>query len=59
MWKLENYSNDKSKGYFRITKDGKRVADVFPYAADQDADWTIEAAQEIVDAMNKTAAKGV
>ena len=57
MWKLEDHTSGGFKGYMRITKDGKRVADVFPFAADQDADWTVEAAQEIVDNMNKRARK--
>jgi hypothetical protein len=52
MWKLEDYSNGR-KGYMRIIKDGKRVADVFPWAAEQDAEWTVEAAREIVDRMNE------
>lgn len=52
MWKLENHTHGH-KGYMRITKDGKRVADVFPFAAEQDGDWTVAAAQEIVDKMNK------
>lgn len=53
MWKLEDFTNGKSKGHMRITKDGKRVADVFPFAHDQDMDWTVRAAQEIVDRMNE------
>jgi hypothetical protein len=57
MWKVEDYSNGKSKGYLRITKDGKRVADVFPYATGQDVEWTLNAAQEIVDRMNEREAR--
>lgn len=53
MWKLEDYSDGKTKGYLRITKDGKRVADVFPYATGQDVEWTVEAAQQIVKQMNE------
>lgn len=53
MWQLIDHSDGKSKGYLRITKDGKRVADVFPYAAGQDVEWTVDAAQEIVDKMNE------
>ena len=56
MWKLENYSSNR-KGYMQITKDGKRVADVFPWAAEQDAEWTVQAAREIVDQMNERAAR--
>lgn len=52
-WKLEDFSDGKMKGYMRITKNGKRVADVFPYAPDQDPAWTVKAAQEIVDKMNQ------
>lgn len=52
MWQLIDNSNGKTKGYFRILRDGVRVADVFPYAPGQDVEWTIKAAQEIVDAMN-------
>lgn len=56
VWKLEDY-RDKSKGYMRITKDGRRIADVFPYAAGQDVEWTVEAAQKIVDKMNQREAR--
>jgi len=56
MWELIDHT-DKGKGYMRITKDGKRVADVFPFAADQDADWTVEAAREIVAKMNEREAR--
>lgn len=52
MWELIDHTGS-GKGYMRITKDGKRVADVFPFAADQDADWTVEAAREIVAKMNE------
>lgn len=52
MWKLEDCTKGR-KGYMRITKDGKRVADVFPFAVEQDAEWTVAAAREIVEKMNK------
>jgi hypothetical protein len=56
MWKLIDHTGT-GKGYMRITKDGKRVADVFPFAAEQDTEWTIEAAREIVDQMNEREAR--
>lgn len=52
MWKLEDHTNG-DRGYMRITKNGKRVADVFPFAAEQDADWTVDAAKEIVEKLNQ------
>ena len=53
MWQLIDNSDGKMKGYLRIMKDGKRVADVFPYAPGQDVEWTVKAAQQIVDQMNE------
>lgn len=50
-WKLLDHS-DKAKGYLRITCDGKRVADVFPFAYGTDPAWVREQAQTIVDTMN-------
>lgn len=54
MWTLEDYTTDR-KGYMRIMKDGRRVADVFPFAASADDDaieWTKKSALEIVERMN-------
>lgn len=52
MWQLID-NTGTSKGYLRIMRDGKRVADVFPYAVGVDAQWTIEQAQHVVDTMNR------
>lgn len=57
MWNLiDNTDMDRKKGWFILTKDGQRVADVFPWAAGAlcaGPEWTIEAAREIVRKMNK------
>lgn len=53
MWQLIDNSDGKSKGYFRILRDGNRIADVFPYANGADAAWTIKMAQHVVDTMNE------
>lgn len=52
MWQLIDNTGRKNVGYFRIMRDGVRVADVFPYAPDVNAQWVIAQAQRIVDAMN-------
>lgn len=52
MWQLEDNSSDK-KGYLRILKDGRRVADVFPFAAETDAAFVKKQAARIVDQMNR------
>lgn len=54
MWKLIDNSSS-TKGYLRIERDGKRVADVFPFAPDSDEQWVREQAQSIVDTMNSAA----
>lgn len=50
-WKLDDRASAKS-GYWQITKNGVRIADVFPFAkgADKEALW--REANRIVDAMN-------
>jgi hypothetical protein len=53
MWQLIDQSDGKMKGYLRILRDGKRVADMFPYAPGIDSHWTIEMAHYIVDTMNE------
>lgn len=53
MWQLHDYTKAKvPAGYLRITRDGKRVADVFPFASDTDQDWVREQAARIVEQMN-------
>lgn len=52
MWTLEDYTNEKTGGYLRINRDGRRVVDAFPYARDADEQWVRAQAQRIVDAMN-------
>lgn len=54
MWELKDYrTNMQNAGYFRIMLNGTRVADVFPYAAGADAEWTIKQAETIVATMNR------
>jgi hypothetical protein len=56
MWNLIDNRKKEKAGYLTITKNGQRVADVFPYATGKDSggpEWTIDAAQEIVREMNK------
>lgn len=50
-WKLEDYTGT-NKGYLRITCDGERVADVFPYAAGADPAKVTERAAEMVATLN-------
>lgn len=54
MWQLIDQSNGQTKGYLRITRNGVRVADVFPYAPGIDAEWTVEMARLIVETMNNS-----
>jgi len=51
MWQLIDHTGTNS-GYLRITKDGKRVADVFPFAKDADAEWVRSQAVHLVEQMN-------
>jgi hypothetical protein len=56
MWNLIDNRKKEKVGYMTITKNGQRVADVFPYATGKNCagpEWTINAAQEIVREMNK------
>lgn len=50
-WKLIDHS-DKSKGYLRLTRDGKRVADFFPFAYGTDPEWVREQAKHITAVLN-------
>lgn len=52
MWQLIENTNENNFGYLRILKDGKRVADVFPYASDSDGAFVREQAARIVEHMN-------
>lgn len=51
MWKLQD-GTKSGRGYLSILKDGKRVADVFPFASGTDGVWVREQAARIVDQMN-------
>lgn len=50
-WKLEDYTGT-DKGYLRLTCDGKRVADFFPFAHGTNPNWVRQRATEILNAMN-------
>jgi len=52
LWHLADHT-EKGGGYFRITRGGVRVADVFPYATDADREWLIEQANRIIRHMNQ------
>lgn len=51
-WTIEDNTNGKNGGYLQIKRDGKRVADCFPYAREADPEWVRTEAQRIVDKMN-------
>lgn len=51
-WKVED-STGTSKGYLRLTYEGRRVADFFPYAANTDEAWCREQAALIAETMNR------
>ena len=55
-WKIENFANRvEDGGYLRITFDGKRVVDAFPWAKGpppSDPAWVKQQVQRIIDAMN-------
>lgn len=51
-WKLEDNAGT-NKGYLRLTCDGIRVADFFPFAAGADEQWVREQAAIIVETMNR------
>ncbi len=53
VWQLVDNSNKKTFGYLRILKDGKRVADIFPYGKESDEPFVREQAARIVEQMNK------
>jgi len=57
MWTLEDYTT-KTGGYLQIQKDGKRVADVFPFAKASDSMWVRRQAMLIVKTMNDAELKG-
>lgn len=52
MWKVEDYTNGKNKGYYFVTFDGRRVFDVFPYARDADPEWLYATITEAVRVLN-------
>lgn len=51
MWTLEDRTN-RTKGYFQIQRDGKRVCDAFPFAPNTDPEWIKEQCELIVLRMN-------
>lgn len=52
MWTLHDYTK-KTGGYLSIHKDGRRVADVFPFAKGEDGPWIRQQAARIVEQMNR------
>ena len=50
-WKLEDYTNGK-KGFLRITCDGERIADAFPYAPGSDPEVVTDRCRRMVETMN-------
>lgn len=50
VWEIENNAGN-NKGYLRLTCDGKRVCDFFPFAAGTDSEWVIIQAHRIRDRM--------
>lgn len=60
MWVLEDYTKATSGptgtrvGYLRISKDGQRIADVFPYV-DKNPASVVAAANWLVNQANKAA----
>lgn len=51
LWKLED-NTVTSKGYLRLTCDGKRVCDFFPYAHGSNEAWVRERAAHMARIMN-------
>ena len=51
-WTIEDYRSIK-KGYLRILRNGKRVADIFPYAANEDPERVLCDAFDLVDHANE------
>lgn len=51
-WTLDDNTYGKKSGFLTIKKDGRRVADCFPFAAGVDPEWIKTEAQRIVDTMN-------
>lgn len=51
MWTLID-GTGKGKGYVRLVRNGQRVADFFPFAADADEAWIRAQAQLILRTMN-------
>ena len=49
-WEVED-NTGTNKGYLRLTCDGKRVCDFFPYAAGADPEWVRDQAYRIRDRM--------
>lgn len=52
VWGLLDHTDGKTKGYFRIQRNGQRIADLFPYAPGVDPASIREHGQRIVDVMN-------
>lgn len=52
-WQLTD-DTGKCAGYLRLTLNGRRVCDFFPFARDADEAWIRKQARLIVDTMNAT-----
>jgi hypothetical protein len=52
VWGLLDHTDGKMKGYYRIQRNGQRIADLFPYAPGVDPASIREHGQNIVDTMN-------
>lgn len=50
-WQIEDSAGTR-KGYLRLTRDGRRVADFFPFAAGSDEKWVRDQAALIAEVMN-------
>jgi hypothetical protein len=51
-WEVIDHSGTNS-GYLRLTKNGRRVADFFPFAPGVDREWLIEQANLVARTMNE------
>lgn len=51
MWALEDMTKG-DKGYLRITFNGQRVADVFPFAPDTSPELAKSRATHLIEALN-------
>lgn len=51
-WTMQDCTNGKNGGYYRVYRDGMRVFDAFPYATGADPEWIKHQIESVVATMN-------